>query len=286
MAKIKKKSGDSPPPKETKGSKGHKGHHESPSKDPAELFASYGNKYLAAAFPVGDERLKRSKPLDIVFAFDTTGSMYKYLEVVSEQIAALTERIASVIEGARIGLVAFGDHCDEKTTYLTKVLPLTPNLERIGPFLGSVERTHGGDEPEAVEDALWEVNDLNWRLSSIRAVVLIGDAPPHGVIDSKSVCTNRKDYELETHALASKGIRLYAVQCGGQDATTKVFEWMAKMTDGLRLDLDNADDLVDLLIGVCMKEVGMLDEFSEELAERHGLSESKDKLFKMLAEKN
>lgn len=249
-----------------------------------ELLASYTNKYLVAAFPYGDERLKRSKPLDVVFAFDTTGSMYKYLELVASQIAQLTEVITQNIEGVRFGLVAYGDHCDEKLLYLTKVLPLTDDRDRIGEFIASVEKTHGGDEPEAVEDALFEVNDLHWRLNSNRALILIGDAPPHGVIDSKNVCTHRIDYELETHALASKGIRLYSVQCGGQEATTKVFAWMAKQTGGMHLTLDNAEDLVDLLIGVCMREAGVLEEYSTELQERQGLNESKGKIFQLLAE--
>lgn len=247
------------------------------------LFQTYSNKYLAAAFPPGDERLSRGKPLDIAFAFDTTGSMYRYLELVYAQIHQLTERILSSIPSARIGIVAYADHFDEKTHYLTKVLPLTDHRERIGAFLQGVEATHGGDEPEAVEDALAEVNDLNWRMSTHRALVLIGDAPPHGVIDEKSNCPRRKDYEQETQALAGKGVRLYAVQCGGQEATTKAFEWMAQITDGMRLDLENADDLVDLLIGVCMREVGMLEQFSQELQERQGMTESKSKLLMLLA---
>jgi Mg-chelatase subunit ChlD len=249
-----------------------------------ELLASYTNKYLVAAFPYGDDRLKRAKPLDVVFSFDTTGSMYKYLELVASHIAQLMATITETIEGVQFGLVAYGDHCDEKQTYLTKVLPLTNDQERFEQFISTIEKTHGGDEPEAVEDALYEVNDLYWRFNSNRVLILIGDAPPHGVIDAKSVCTHRIDYELETHALASKGVRIYTVQCGGQEATTKVFAWMAKQTGGIHVTLENAEDLVDLMIGVCMREAGVLETFAEDLKEHQGLSESKGKILQLLAE--
>lgn len=39
----------------------------------------------------------------------------------------------------------------------------------------------GGDEPEAVADALEEVRHLDWRDGATKVCVLITDAPPHGL---------------------------------------------------------------------------------------------------------
>lgn len=39
----------------------------------------------------------------------------------------------------------------------------------------------GGDGPEAVTAALAEVLKMDWRVNASKMVVLIADAPPHGI---------------------------------------------------------------------------------------------------------
>jgi len=39
----------------------------------------------------------------------------------------------------------------------------------------------GGDGPEAVADALYEVHELSWRSNATKICVLVSDAPPHGL---------------------------------------------------------------------------------------------------------
>lgn len=248
-----------------------------------EMPGGYVNGYVvAAAMASGYEPPPLAKPLDVVFIFDTTGSMYRYLEDVRRQLSHLTEQIARRIPGVRIGVIAFGDHCDERKTYLVKVCPLTDNWQKIGDWIWDVESTYGGDEPEALEDALYEANLLNWNLNTARAIVLVGDAPAHGVSDSKNACPNQRDWEAETRSLAQKAIHVYTVQCGGKEDTTRCFAQIAEQTQGVHLPLREAQDLVDLLIGVCMKEVGQLEEFEEQLAAIAALTDSKEKLFAAL----
>jgi hypothetical protein len=248
-----------------------------------EMPGGYVNGYVvAAAMASGFEPPSLAKPLDVCFVFDTTGSMYKYLDDVRNQLSHLTKQIAKRISGVRIGVMAFGDHCDERKTYLVKTCPLTDNWTKISDWIHTVEGTYGGDEPEALEDALFEANVLNWRFNTARAIVLVGDAPPHGVSDSKSMCPNQRDWEQETRALAHKAVHVYTVQCGGKDDTTKAFRHIAEQTQGIHLNLHDSQDLVDLLIGVCMKEVGQLEEFEEHLAAVAALTDSKEKLFAAL----
>ena len=249
------------------------------------LPGGYMNRYLVRACAgAGLEVPIDNKPLDVVFVFDTTDSMYHNLERVRSELSRLTERLATSIMGLRLGVIAFGDHHDSGRTYLTKVHPLTDQWDRITQWVQSVEGTHGGDEPEAVEDALWEANRLDWRFQSARALVLIGDAPPHGISDAKSVCTNRRDWEVEAKALARKAIRVYAVQCGRKKDTRKAFGHLARVTMGRHLYLDQAEDLTDLLIGCCMLEVeeGLLRQCQEELEAAAQLTEGKKELFRAL----
>lgn len=62
------------------------------------------------------------KNIEIVFSFDTTGSMYPCLTQVRRKIKNTVNRLLNEIPGIRIGIIAHGDYCDEKTTYITKIL--------------------------------------------------------------------------------------------------------------------------------------------------------------------
>ena len=50
--------------------------------------------------------------LDMVIAFDTTGSMAQYIEDVRKQVAEMIPRLFKDNEDLRLGIVAFGDYCD------------------------------------------------------------------------------------------------------------------------------------------------------------------------------
>ena len=39
----------------------------------------------------------------------------------------------------------------------------------------------GGDRPEAVTAAMFATLNMNWRSNATKMVVLITDAPPHGI---------------------------------------------------------------------------------------------------------
>lgn len=221
--------------------------------------------------------------LDIAFVFDTTGSMYRCLEEVRRELTRLAVEVSSSIPNTRIGVVAFGDYCDAATTYVTKVLDFTSDVDELRRFIQQVEPTDGEDEPEAVEEAFYEVSRLNWRIGSQRVAVLVGDAPPHGVIDALSNSPRRRDYRREVASLGQKGIKIYPIQCGGSKATERVFREFAQQTGGVYLRLDNMADLVDLLIGICMKQTGLLGAYRARLKLAKRLTESKSRLLKALA---
>lgn len=225
--------------------------------------------------PSSAGRFQTSSALDVVLMFDTTGSMYGFLEEVRRELSRLASEVRDSVPHARVGVIAYGDYCDQ---YVTKVLDLTDNFDAVSDFVRSVEPTGGGDAPEAVEDALHQANRLGWRLGSSRAVVLVGDAPPHGVEDR----IHHYDYKAETDVLGQKGVRVYATQCGGDKTTERVFRWMAGQTRGTYLNLENIQDLVDLLIGICMKEVGLLDAYIEKLSAGKQLTDTKGRVFKQL----
>lgn len=52
--------------------------------------------------------------LDMVIAFDTTGSMAAYIGAVRKEVSELVPRLFKDNENLRLGIVAFGDYCDMK----------------------------------------------------------------------------------------------------------------------------------------------------------------------------
>jgi von Willebrand factor type A domain len=229
-------------------------------------------------------RPQSAQKLDLVLMFDTTGSMYSYLECVRRKLVSLATEIFHAVPATRIGVIAYGDYCDANSTYVTKVQDLTADVSAVQRFVELVEPTGGGDAPEAVEEALYEANQLSWGVGSRRAGVLIGDAPPHGITDSKAECRNGHYFTDEAHYLAQKNIRIYAVQCGQDAATTRAFLAIAGTTGGKHLFLESIDDLVDLLAAVCMREAGLLQAYTDRLKSRGILTASKEKLLAKLKE--
>ena len=52
--------------------------------------------------------------LDIVIAFDTTGSMASYIRSVKEYVTELVPKLFAANPNLKLGVVAFGDYCDMK----------------------------------------------------------------------------------------------------------------------------------------------------------------------------
>ena len=50
--------------------------------------------------------------LDMIIAFDTTGSMARYIGAVRHEVEELIPRLFKENENLRLGIVAFGDYCD------------------------------------------------------------------------------------------------------------------------------------------------------------------------------
>jgi hypothetical protein len=135
-----------------------------------------GEQELAGAFAKHVQRM-RKKGLDIVFVFDSTGSMGLYVEHVKKKIRSLVRAIRKLVPAARIGLVTYRD---VGMDFVTRAAQLTHGTRGLELFLEGTGYEGGGDRPEAVYEGLRvAVEGLNWRKKSAKVIVLIGDAPPH-----------------------------------------------------------------------------------------------------------
>lgn len=194
-----------------------------------------------------------STPLEIVFSFDTTGSMFGYLEEIREKLRDLIQRLQADIPCIRLAVMAHGDYCDAASSYVTKFLDLTTDVVSLCDFVSTVGRTGGGDAPECYELVLRQVRtELSWTAGSRRAVVIIGDNLPHEVDYPQNKL--KVDWKDEVRALAADSVTIYAVQCGNATEADAFFQTMAMATNGKRLKLAEMTSLFDLMMAVCYRE--------------------------------
>ena len=166
--------------------------------------------------------------MEMVFVLDTTGSMGGLLTGAKDRIWGIINEVmqTSKVSSVKVGLVAYRDRGDQ---YITQVLPLTDDLDKVYATLMDYEADGGGDEPEDVRRALAEgVSKAGWSQSSAgnaQILFLVGDAPPHDYADEPN--------PLTTADLAVKqGIIVNTIQCGGSETTKQVWEAIARRGQG------------------------------------------------------
>jgi len=137
--------------------------------------------YFKESQECGPNDIQCNTPLiDVVFVIDSTGSMHDEIRSVKEE---LTNIIGDVKYGnprpdVKIGVVTYRDYSPEEQEYVTREMDLTSNTNNAVRFIRNINANGGGDYEEAVEAGLNEaINDMNWRKSAQRVIILVGDAP-------------------------------------------------------------------------------------------------------------
>jgi len=120
-------------------------------------------------------RIKADVDADIVFIIDTTESMREELPVFKKEFPEIIKNILKKVGKIRLGLIFYKDY---GSSYLNKIYYLTDDLSSIEKII-STERAIGGEDvPEAVYEAIVELNKMNF-ISDNRYVFHFADAPPH-----------------------------------------------------------------------------------------------------------
>jgi Mg-chelatase subunit ChlD len=193
---------------------------------------------LPTVDPITNQRPK----VDVVFALDTTGSMDGLIAAAKEKIWSIATTLASSDPAPeiRIGLVAYRDRGD---AYVTKVTPLSNDLDSIYATLMDFKAKGGGDGPESVNQALYDaVHGITWSQdpNAYKVVFLIGDAPPH--MDYQ----DDVKYPATIAAASAKGIVINAVQAGQNDSTKRQWTQIAQLGDGTYFQVGQSGNAVAL----------------------------------------
>lgn len=209
--------------------------------------------------------MAKNEAIEVIFSFDTTGSMYPCLTQVRREVKATVNRLFKDVPGIRIGVIAHGDYCDKGNPYVTKHFDFSTNKEKICDFITNVERTGGGDAAECYELVLHESKTFSWSAGKKKVLVLIGDDVPHGKNEAQN--TKKLDWKNELKLLLEAGIHVYGVQALNRSHATKFYETIADETGGFHLELDQFSSISDMILAVAYKQQGddLLEKFETEL---------------------
>jgi Mg-chelatase subunit ChlD len=168
------------------------------------------------------------KTLEMVFVLDTTGSMGGLIDGAKQRIWGIVNEVMQKQSrpNVRVGLVAYRDKGD---TYVTQVLPLTDDLDKVYSTLMDYRADGGGDTPENVRRALAEgVSKAGWSNSKknvARILFLVGDAPPQNYQDEPDVLTT-------TAEAVKKDMIINTIQCGEAGDTRQIWQQIALRGEG------------------------------------------------------
>jgi hypothetical protein len=172
-----------------------------PNYIPIDITAQQQNLTIAGSISTAPTQL------DLMFVIDSTGSMQDELNYITTEIRDIIGNISSYFPNTniRLSLMLYRDNGEK---YITRNFPFSHSLNNMQNFLSEQRAAAGGDYPEAMEVALKEALQADWRTgNTARLMFLIADAPPHDA-QLNNIITLAKQARQQ-------GIRLYSVAGSG-----------------------------------------------------------------------
>ncbi|KAI9634646.1 uncharacterized protein MKK02DRAFT_37526 [Dioszegia hungarica] len=225
------------------------------------------------------------KQIDLVFVLDCTGSMQKYINATRDHVVGICDMIRGE-EGLggqddlRVAVVNYRDHPPQDHSYVYKTHPFSSDIPAVQQYLKGLTACGGGDGPEAVTAGMAAcLTDLTWRREAAKMVVLIADAPPHGIGESgdqiKGGDPDGHDPLVVARTMAANGITLFMVACeetlSGYSRAVDFFQALCNMTSGVMLPLMTADMLAMTIVGSVLENMDMerlIGEIGTQVAQR------------------
>eukprot|EP01102_Stenamoeba_stenopodia_P011325 TRINITY_DN3468_c0_g1_i1.p1 TRINITY_DN3468_c0_g1~~TRINITY_DN3468_c0_g1_i1.p1 ORF type:complete len:716 (+),score=182.00 TRINITY_DN3468_c0_g1_i1:90-2237(+) len=222
----------------------------------------------------------KSSSVEIVFSFDTTGSMSACLGQVRAKVEETVQRLMKDIKNIKIGIINHGDYCDN--TKAIDVLDLSDNVSKICKFIRTTASTSGGDSPECYEYALQTANELSWSDDASKALVVIGDEVPH----PPSYTTENINWFDELDRLVAKGVKVYGVRALNCTYAIPFYQELSERSGTVSITFQNFNLIVDMFLAICYRESSpeQLAQFEAEVRQTKQVSEEMDTIFKTLAQ--
>ena len=204
--------------------------------------------------------------LDLAISFDDTGSMHTVRQIVRQNIIKLVKELKGTIPLLRIALIIHNDYCDSPKEIF--VQDFTDNVSKIESFVNQSSPCGGGDAPECYELALHSAKAFNWK-SNQRAFIVIGDEVPHHVgysyFNRKTGRTEKNtiDWKNEVAELRDQAIKIYGIQALGRKSSTSFYDYISRMTGGVKLDLSQFSHISTYINAVAFHQSGNLQAYED-----------------------
>lgn len=203
---------------------------------------------------------KKVGKLDMIIAFDTTGSMAQYIGAVRKEVSELIPQLFKDNEDLRLGIVAFGDYCDMNNAQdfgdAYQCIAPTDNENELIKFVLNSKDTSGGDGPEFYELVIKRiVEETQWCEGSTRSILLIADAVPHevGYSYGNIVTGAQIDWRIEARKAADMKIKIDTVTI--TDAPW--FRELSAMTNGVSVPFHTGYKTAELVRASVMSRGSM-----------------------------
>jgi len=201
------------------------------------LTALFALPFYSSAHPqdhASEEALHQDEPhikapsMEVVFVLDTTGSMSGLISGAKQKIWQIADKMKSAkpTPNIKFGLIGYRDRGD---AYVTKSFGLNDNIDEVYADLMQFQANGGGDEPESVNQALYEaVSEMQWDTDreTLKAIFLVGDARPH--MDYP----DDVKFDVSCELAQAKGILINTIQCGSLGGTATFWKKISGSTNG------------------------------------------------------
>ncbi len=233
------------------------------------------------ASSIQEQMQQKYHGLDLMLVGDLTISMTPYHTLLKNKFHEISKTLFPLIPNLRIGIMFYLDHGYDNP-YVTTICQPTNSLQEIKAFIDATHTGNGGDADEAVEDALNDLlHNVQWHEVHNRSVVLFGDAKCH----RPEQCPDHYDFFEITKGLFNKQTTINTVYCGrdhiqnmnvveigdfnkpfylSNDA--EFFAWLANVTGGMAITVENVGDLLDIILTAAAKDGGKLEEFAKTVS--------------------
>lgn len=210
---------------------------------------------------------KKTTGIDICFVLDCTGSMGSWIGAAKKEICNIIKTVSKQCEGkVRFASVGYRDHHSKGhkgDEYVVKGFNFTSSAKKAKTYVEGYSAHGGADYPEAMCVGMQEAYNMAWNRESHQIVVLIADAPPHGLgargDDYPDGSPDGEDSIRIAHTMAKAGIVIYPVDCArGSDATRETFfHAIASITGGYALSMTDSKLLPEIVLGAAREEQAM-----------------------------
>lgn len=219
---------------------------------------------------------------DIVFSFDSTGSMSPCIGEVRRKVTETITTLFNNVENLRIGIISHGDYCDGDK--LIDIQPLTNNINTLINFVNRTPNTGGGDEDEAYEYVLRKAQEFDWNADN-RAFVLIGDCSPHKVGYTWGKVVNKLDWREEAYNLFNAySVKIYPIQALNRIHNNAFYNGLAEISGTQKLPLNQFTDVIPLLTAVTylQQSVEKVQEYGDQLQSLGQMNRTTAQIFDLI----